>query len=134
MKTKRHISRIFGLGSLLVLAFGITAPSVYGGPGAQYWAPKPQPKTEQAAQPSPPAVAKICTDSKTVAITETKNAWPNGRGPLQVTKVGSKRACTSCGSFTVMKPSWHNARGPLQPVTITAQHDCDSACVTPTRG
>jgi hypothetical protein len=133
MKAKRNISRILGLGSLLALAFGITAPRAHAGPGPQYWTNKPQAKTEQAAQSSLPAAATICTDSKTVAITETKNAWANGRGPLQVTEVGSKRACTSCGSFTVMKPDWHNARGPLHPVTITAQHDCNSACVTPTR-
>ncbi len=130
MNTLHNISRIAALGATLAVALSFTAPRTLAGPGPEYWRNLGKPKPEASAPAAQPS-GIVCTDSKTVAVTEVKNAWTNGRGPLQVSEVGTKRECTSCGTFTVMKPSWPNARGPLQPVQVAGKHDCTAACVTP---
>ena len=130
MKTSPRIIHVLGLGAALALVFGLTNPRILAGPGPEYWRNLRNPKPEvaaAAAQPSGP----VCTDAKIVTHFATRNAWPNGRGPLQVVAAGTKTVCTACGTFTVMKPSWHNGRGPLQPVQFAARHECTVACGMP---
>ena len=125
---KRDTSLAFGLGSILVLVFGVTSPRVYAGPSSSFWTRSADSKTEQAAPALALSSAPICVDWKIVPVKETRTTSANGRGSQQVVERSSKRSCSSCGSFTVMKPSLPNGRGPLQPVTLAGLHDCTTAC------
>lgn len=131
MNTFHNFSRAAALGAAFVLAVGFTASRASAGPGPQYWQSLGKPKTEAPAAAAQPAPGVVCTDAKVVPVTETKNAWPNGRGPLVTTTVGTKTVCTACGTFTVMKPSLPNGRGPMERVQVSGKHNCTTACVKP---
>lgn len=129
MRTSR-ILQLLGSGAGLALVLGITAPRAFAGPGPQYWQSLGKPKVETAT-PASQSSGLVCTDAKIVPATQTRNAWPNGRGPLATLTVGTKTECTACGTLTVMKPSLANGRGPMQAVQVAGTHDCTSACVKP---
>ena len=122
MKTSRFI-KLLGSGAGLALVFGLTGPSALAGPGPQYWQALGKTKVETATPVAQSSGGVVCTDAKIIPDTQTKNAWPNGRGPLVTSTVGTKTECTACGTFTVMKPSWHNGRGPMQAVQVAGRHD-----------
>lgn len=127
----RNISRITAVGAALIVVLPFASPRTLAGPGPQYWQSLGKTKPEMTAPAAQPS-GTLCTDFKIVTVTETKNGWANGRGPLQVSEIGTKRVCTACGSFTVMKADWPNGRGPLHPVQVAGSHDCTAECVLPT--
>lgn len=129
MKTARII-KLLGSGAALAIVLGLASPRVLAGPGPQYWQSLGKAKVETTARAAQP-LGVVCADARLIPDTQTKNAWANGRGPLATFTVGTKTACTACGTFTVMKPSWHNGRGPLQPVQLAGRHDCTIACLKP---
>lgn len=127
--TNSHSTSGRSLGLFLAL---VLSASAYAGPGPQYWASLGRPQSSSVA-PAKQAVRTdgvVCTGSEVVAITTTKPAWPNGRGPLHAVWTGAKRECTSCSAAaTVMRPSLPNGRGRLQAVPVAGKHDCGPSCV-----
>lgn len=125
--------RAIGLVTLAWLAGGLLS-SAYAGPGAAYWQSLNQRLNAQST-PAPVAQSATkpaegrCAGSHVVAVTEVRNAWANGRGPLQVVQVGTKNVCAVCGGTTaVMKKSRANGRGPMVAAEAPAEHDCDAGC------
>ncbi|PTY06167.1 hypothetical protein DB347_12000 [Opitutaceae bacterium EW11] len=117
------------LGLLLVGSLAAAlSPVAKAGPGIDYWrrVSDHRAATPAKADESQPA-AKPCTDSKLVNVTETRNAWENGRGPLETKAVGTKWTCTSCGeTTTTVRRAWTNGKGPLITHKARTQHDCSS--------
>ncbi len=69
------------------------------GPGPQYWNRTKPVTTEKdvAALKPGDTVMQVCSACKTVAISEYKSAFANGRPPLRWMVVGSKHECEMCG-------------------------------------
>ncbi len=123
---------------LRAIAFVLAlAGSAYAGPGPAYW----QSRTTDAVAPTAKSTSvapvskhsRTCTGSKLVPIVSMQPSWHNARGPLHAVQIGTRRVCTSCGTFAAMRSSWNNARGPLAPVATTAEHDCNASCIPAAR-
>ena len=130
MKTLMLCSKLLAAAALIVGA-GFSISTAMAGPGPDYW--RNLGKMESTAVVAPAATlthaTRACTDSRLVAVTETKTILNNGRGPIQTVEVGKKLVCTSCDTpIIVMKPSLHNGRGPMTPVAIKGTHDCTKGC------
>ncbi|MEO7797734.1 MAG: hypothetical protein ABIY47_08425 [Opitutaceae bacterium] len=113
------------------LALGAFTATALAGPGSEYWRNqgKPAPVGNPAAA-APAGKAVPCVDGRTVAVTETRIAQANGRGPLQTVQIGAKRVCGACAYPVVfMKPAQANGRGPLAPVVVAGTHDCVAGCM-----
>jgi hypothetical protein len=124
MNPNPSLKSIFA-GAIALAALSLTSVAT-AGPGLDYWRrmadtkeSKPSVRTESAAS------EVACTDSKVVQVTETKNAWQNGRGPAVTTVTGTKRVCTTCGGTTTeAKRTWLNGKGPTVITKVARQHDC----------
>jgi len=110
---------------LTVTAALLVLPTANAGSGADYWRRLERARDENTARSQPSTTPVACTDPKLVAVTKTKNDWPNAKGPLVTTVVGSNVQCTSCSAATtVAKHSWMNGKGPLVFTDVPAKHEC----------
>lgn len=109
------------LGSLLLLAAGVAAASLFAGPGVQHWQSTPD-LTPPAARVATPADSCAgCPGVKWVDVAVTRPTWPNGRGPLATALESREEPCRVCaGSSVARMPDWPNRRGPLKPVVAPA--------------
>lgn len=126
MKLNSSLKYVFA-GSLAVLALSVL-PFAKAGPGIDYWKRTSGFRSEipAAEKASVPAHA-ACTDMKMVEVTQTRNAWQNGRGPLTTAVLGTKMVCTSCAkSASVAKREWRNGKGPLVSTQVKSEHTCVS--------
>lgn len=130
MNASHKSPKIFSLSLLAAIAALSAASTAKAGPGIEYWTGLGQPKQEAAMKPAPVPASKVCTDSRSVAVTELRYVLPNGKGPMRSVQVGTKQTCDSCGAtYTSMRPSWANGKGPLEAVQIKSIHDCDVSCI-----
>jgi hypothetical protein len=93
MKTSNRSFNIIGLGSVLALAFSLTATAAFAGRQPTPW----EVKQAEAANKNPVDAAMTCTQCKTETITEKRGEWPNGRGSVYYAKVGTQHSCSNCG-------------------------------------
>lgn len=100
MKTPRFITKSFGLGSLLALAFGFTASVSFAGPPPQFWnRPAPVKLATDASKAAPAADANgmACPACKTTVLRTAKHVGPLGKGYDEWTTIGVKHTCSHCG-------------------------------------
>jgi hypothetical protein len=117
----------FLISTSLVAASLSFAPFAKAGPGVDYWR---RAADARVAQPSAAVQEKssaACTDSRVVQVTNTHNAWANGRGPMVTSTETSKLVCNSCGGTEVVtKRTWLNGKGPSVTKVVPSLHDCTS--------